>query len=45
MSFERLLVGSQSLENQRAGLVLGFAAVPEVQIGEALDRLAVAWHF
>ena len=39
------LADSSTPPDQRAGLVLGFAAVPEAQIGEALDRLAVAWHF
>ncbi|MBX9756760.1 MAG: PLP-dependent aminotransferase family protein [Pseudomonadaceae bacterium] len=30
-------------EDQRAGLVLGFAAVPEAQIAEALQALRKAW--
>jgi GntR family transcriptional regulator/MocR family aminotransferase len=29
--------------DQRAGLVLGFAAVPELQISSALMRLRQAW--
>jgi GntR family transcriptional regulator/MocR family aminotransferase len=30
--------------NQRAGLVLGFAAVPEHAIALALQRLRAAWQ-
>ncbi len=29
--------------DERAGLVLGFAAVPEAQISDALDRLRKVW--
>jgi len=38
------LPGSSVPEDQRAGLVLGFAAVPEVQINEALAALRQAWN-
>jgi GntR family transcriptional regulator/MocR family aminotransferase len=31
-------------EDRRAGLVLGFAAVPEAQISEALQALRRAWR-
>ncbi len=34
------LPDSRTPEDQRAGLVLGFAAVPEAQISEALRRCA-----
>ncbi|MGF0240181.1 PLP-dependent aminotransferase family protein [Rhodococcus sp. IEGM1300] len=37
------LPDSQTPQNQRAGLVLGFAAVPETAIIEALQRLRAAW--
>ncbi|PLR62229.1 MULTISPECIES: MocR-like pyridoxine biosynthesis transcription factor PdxR [Pseudomonas] len=37
------LAGSSTPPDQRAGLVLGFAAVPEVAIGQALARLRQAW--
>nr|WP_178093323.1 PLP-dependent aminotransferase family protein [Pseudomonas sp. WS 5011] len=37
------LPDSSTPENQRAGLVLGFAAVPEAQITEALEALRRAW--
>ncbi|MDP2245876.1 PLP-dependent aminotransferase family protein [Pseudomonas sp.] len=37
------LPGSSTPEDQRAGLVLGFAAVPEAQIAEALLALRRAW--
>lgn len=37
------LPGSSTPEDQRAGLVLGFAAVPEAQINEALAALRQAW--
>lgn len=37
------LPDSTTPEAQRAGLVLGFAAVPEAQIGEALQALCKAW--
>ncbi len=37
------LPGSSTPEDQRAGLVLGFAAVPEAQIAEALQALRKAW--
>jgi len=37
------LPGSRVPEDQRAGLVLGFAAVPEAQINEALAALRQAW--
>ncbi len=37
------LPGSSVPEDQRAGLVLGFAAVPEAQINEALAALRQAW--
>lgn len=33
---------SEPVDN-RAGLVLGFAAVPEVEIADALNRLRKAW--
>ncbi|MGQ7960070.1 MocR-like pyridoxine biosynthesis transcription factor PdxR [Pseudomonas sp. SP16.1] len=38
------LPGSETAEDERAGLVLGFAAVPEEQIAEALRRLRQAWR-
>jgi GntR family transcriptional regulator/MocR family aminotransferase len=38
------LFGSTTPEDQRAGLVLGFAAVPEAQIGDALQALRRAWQ-
>ncbi|AIG03831.1 GntR family transcriptional regulator [Pseudomonas fluorescens] len=38
------LPGSSTPPDQRAGLVLGFAAVPETAIGEALARLRKAWQ-
>ncbi|WP_409079685.1 PLP-dependent aminotransferase family protein [Pseudomonas sp. SG20056] len=38
------LPGSATPEDQRAGLVLGFAAVPEAQINEALAALRQAWN-
>jgi GntR family transcriptional regulator/MocR family aminotransferase len=38
------LSGSTTPEDQRAGLVLGFAAVPEAQIGDALQALRRAWQ-
>ncbi|WP_339409178.1 MocR-like pyridoxine biosynthesis transcription factor PdxR [Pseudomonas sp. EA_35y_Pfl2_R5] len=38
------LPGSTAPENQRAGLVLGFAAVPETQIEQALAALRRAWE-
>ena len=38
------LPGSETAEDERAGLVLGFAAVPEVQIVEALAALRRAWR-
>ncbi|WP_460132742.1 MocR-like pyridoxine biosynthesis transcription factor PdxR [Pseudomonas sp. S1_E04] len=38
------LPGSSTAPDQRAGLVLGFAAVPEIAIGEALARLRRAWQ-
>lgn len=37
------LPDSSTPEDQRAGLVLGFAAVPEAQINEALIALRQAW--
>lgn len=37
------LPGSETAEDARAGLVLGFAAVPEAQIVEAVQRLRQAW--
>ncbi|WP_354000937.1 MocR-like pyridoxine biosynthesis transcription factor PdxR [Pseudomonas sp. FEMGT703P] len=37
------LPDSRTPEDQRAGLVLGFAAVPEAQISEALRALRRAW--
>ncbi|WP_446730775.1 MocR-like pyridoxine biosynthesis transcription factor PdxR [Pseudomonas sp. OTU750018] len=37
------LPGSSAAEDQRAGLVLGFAAVPEALINEALTALRRAW--
>ncbi|MCF5708803.1 aminotransferase class I/II-fold pyridoxal phosphate-dependent enzyme [Pseudomonas syringae] len=37
------LPGSTEPMDERAGLVLGFAAVPEVQISEALNRLRKVW--
>lgn len=38
------LPGSCTPEDQRAGLVLGFAAVPEARISQALKCLAQAWR-
>ncbi|MGG2398466.1 PLP-dependent aminotransferase family protein [Pseudomonas sp. SH1-B] len=38
------LENSQEPEDARAGLVLGFAAVPEAQIVEAVARLRQAWR-
>ena len=38
------LPDSQKKLDQRAGLVMGFAAVPEVDIIEALERLKKLWH-
>ena len=38
------LPDSSAAEDQRAGLVLGFAAVPEAQINEALLALCKAWR-
>ena len=38
------LAQSTMPEDQRAGLVLGFAAVPEADIAEALARLRQAWR-
>ena len=38
------LPGSSTPVDQRAGLVLGFAAVPEAAIGAALARLQAAWQ-
>ena len=38
------LPGSSPAPDSRAGLVLGFAAVPELAIAEALDRLRKAWR-
>ncbi|MBK5440647.1 PLP-dependent aminotransferase family protein [Pseudomonas sp. TH32] len=38
------LPDSVTLEDRRAGLVLGFAAVPEAQISQALARLRLAWQ-
>ncbi|MGC6368604.1 PLP-dependent aminotransferase family protein [Pseudomonas sp. K2I15] len=38
------LPGSSTPPDQRAGLVLGFAAVPEAQISQALMRLGQAWE-
>ena len=37
------LPDSRTPDDQRAGLVLGFAAVPEAQISEALQALRRAW--
>ncbi len=37
------LPSSETAEDARAGLVLGFAAVPEAQIVEAVQRLRQAW--
>ncbi|QLC73155.1 PLP-dependent aminotransferase family protein [Pseudomonas sp. LPB0260] len=37
------LVNSEVPEDRRAGLVLGFAAVPEARIAEALQALRRAW--
>ncbi len=37
------LPGSATAEDERAGLVLGFAAVSETEIGEALQALRRAW--
>jgi GntR family transcriptional regulator/MocR family aminotransferase len=38
------LPDSQEPADQRAGLVLGFAAVPEAAINDALGRLDRAWR-
>jgi len=38
------LPDSQTPADQRAGLVLGFAAVPEAAIIEALGRLEKVWR-
>lgn len=38
------LPDSRTPDDQRAGLVLGFAAVPEIQVGEALQALCRAWN-
>jgi GntR family transcriptional regulator/MocR family aminotransferase len=38
------LPNSQQPADQRAGLVLGFAAVPEVDIIKALGRLEKLWR-
>ena len=38
------LPGSETAEDDRAGLVLGFAAVPEAQIVEAVQTLRRAWR-
>jgi len=38
------LADSSEPEDQRAGLVLGFAAVPEARIAEALQALRKAWR-
>ena len=38
------LPDSVTPQDRRAGLVLGFAAVPEVQISQALARLRLAWQ-
>lgn len=38
------LPGSETAEDERAGLVLGFAAVPEAQIVEAVAALHRAWQ-
>ena len=38
------LPGSSTPPDQRAGLVLGFAAVPEAAIAQALARLREAWR-
>jgi GntR family transcriptional regulator/MocR family aminotransferase len=38
------LPDSQKNLDQRAGLVMGFAAVPEVDIIEALERLKKLWR-
>ena len=37
------LPGSETAEDASAGLVLGFAAVPEAQIVEAVQTLRQAW--
>ena len=37
------LPDSRTPDDQRAGLVLGFAAVPEAQINEALAALRRVW--
>ena len=37
------LPDSETAEEARAGLVLGFAAVPEAQIIEAVQTLRRAW--
>ena len=37
------LPGSETADDARAGLVLGFAAVPEAQIVEAVQTLRRAW--
>jgi GntR family transcriptional regulator/MocR family aminotransferase len=38
------LADSGEPEDRRAGLVLGFAAVPEARIAEALQALRKAWR-
>jgi GntR family transcriptional regulator/MocR family aminotransferase len=38
------LPDTQTLVDQRAGLVLGFAAVPEAAISAALGRLEKVWR-
>jgi GntR family transcriptional regulator/MocR family aminotransferase len=38
------LPDSQEPEDQRAGLVMGFAAVPEAALIEALERLTRVWR-
>lgn len=37
------LLDSSTPPDQRAGVVLGFAAVPEAAIADALARLRKAW--
>jgi GntR family transcriptional regulator/MocR family aminotransferase len=38
------LAGKSPSSDQRAGLVMGFAAVPEAAIAQALARLRQAWQ-
>jgi GntR family transcriptional regulator/MocR family aminotransferase len=38
------LPDSTTPEDERAGLVLGFAAVPEAQIEQAVQALRLAWR-